>query len=146
MPVKIKSFALFPLCSEYSVVPHIQLFEHRGLTFSWGQLLRPAVFCHCRAAKEPSQGHMWQGPAVMSICVSRESLGQFLRCGFRWLRALTVLLVSWFLAAQVHSWSLCTGSPDEWATDIDVVRLGCLALGCLHHSHYGSKDCAREHC
>lgn len=137
-------FFLFVLRT--ALVPRIQLFEQRGLTFSWGQLYSPAVCCHCRTAKEPSQGHMWQAPAVMSIRVSGEECWQFPVCGFGQLRASAVLLLWWFLAAEAHARSLRTVSLCEWATDPDVARPSCLSLGCVHQPCYGSRDVPHEHC
>lgn len=97
---QMKPFALFLFVLSTALVPHIQLFEQRGLMFSWDQLYSPAVCCHCRAAKEPSQGHIWQGTALMSVHVSGKSSWCFPKCGFGQIRASAVssLVISkWML-------------------------------------------------
>lgn len=94
-----------------ALVPCIQLFEQRGLTFSWGQLYSPAVCCHCRAAKEPSQGLKRQGPAVMSILYFR---GGFLAVPKMWIRiaqstgysAFMVIFGCWDSLLATQHWQL----------------------------------------
>lgn len=108
---RLNSLLFFLFILNMALVPCIQLFEQRGLTSSRGQLHCPAVCCHCTAAKEPSQEHTWQGPAVMGAHVSDEGSWLFQRCGFQYLRELAVLLSWGFLVAEAHVWPLCTGSP-----------------------------------